>query len=213
MRPPPAAALGLAPGCRYIRRMTDTTPVPPGGPPTTPALPGIVPATILIAPQAILRQKTRQVRPEDIADLRGLLDGMFAAMYAAPGIGLAAPQVGCNLRFAILDLMEQDRPAPLTLINPQVVAASDTLMAREEGCLSLPGQYAEVVRPERVRVRYQDLEGARHEIDADGLFATCLQHEIDHLDGILFVDHISALKRNMLMRRLAKEQKIKAAEA
>ncbi|WP_428375823.1 peptide deformylase [Lichenicoccus sp.] len=175
-----------------------------------PAGTGVLPATILIAPQAILRQKTRRVRPEDVAGIRGLLDGMFAAMYAAPGIGLAAPQIGVGLRFAVLDLMEQDRPAPLILINPEIIAASTSTVAREEGCLSLPGQYAEVVRPERVRVRYQDLDGARHEIDADGLFATCLQHEIDHLDGILFVDHISALKRNMLMRRLAKEQKIKA---
>ncbi len=190
-----------------MRRMNEPTSVSSEfGPAGT----GVLPATILIAPQAILRQKTRRVRPEDVAGIRGLLDGMFAAMYAAPGIGLAAPQIGVGLRFAVLDLMEQDRPAPLILINPEIIAASTSTVAREEGCLSLPGQYAEVVRPERVRVRYQDLDGARHEIDADGLFATCLQHEIDHLDGILFVDHISALKRNMLMRRLAKEQKIKA---
>nr|WP_321983796.1 peptide deformylase [uncultured Lichenicoccus sp.] len=169
-----------------------------------------LPIRILIAPQAILRQKTRRVLPADVPGIRSLLTGMFATMYAAPGIGLAAPQIGVGLRFAILDLMEQDRPAPLTLINPEIIAASETMVAREEGCLSLPGQYAEVVRPERVRVRYHDLDGGRHEIDADGLFATCLQHEIDHLDGVLFVDHISALKRNMLMRRLAKDQKIKA---
>ncbi len=195
-----------------MRRMNDVQPAPatpgPSGGAVAPA--PILPPTILIAPQAILRQKTRRVRPEDVAGLRAMLDGMYAAMYAAPGIGLAAPQVGIGLRFAILDLMEQDRPAPLTLVNPEIIAASETLVAREEGCLSLPGQYAEVVRPDRVKVRYQDLDGVRHEIEADGLFATCLQHEIDHLDGILFVDHLSALKRNMLMRRLAKEQKIKA---
>jgi peptide deformylase len=167
------------------------------------------PLDILIAPQAILRQKTRFVRPEDMQVLRPLLPRMFAAMYRAPGIGLAAPQIGLGLRLAIIDLMENEVPAPLTLVNPEVIAASDALVAREEGCLSLPNQYAEVVRPQSVRVRYQDLDGVRHELDADGLLATCLQHEIDHLDGVLFVDHISALKRNMLMRRLAKEQKSK----
>lgn len=174
------------------------------------AAPEADPLDILIAPNAMLRQKTRIVRPEDVAGLRPLLPRMFAAMYRAPGIGLAAPQVGLGLRFAIIDLMENEVPAPLTLINPEITAASETLVAREEGCLSLPNQYAEVIRPQSVRVRYQDLDGTRHELDADGLLATCLQHEIDHLDGVLFVDHISALKRNMLMRRLAKEQKSKA---
>lgn len=166
------------------------------------------PVEILIAPHAMLRQKTRPVRPEDKAGLRLLLPRMFAAMYRAPGIGLAAPQVGVGLRLAIVDLMENETPAPLTLVNPEIIAASSTLVSHEEGCLSLPGQYAEVVRPESVRVRYHDLDGGRHELDAEGLLAICLQHEIDHLDGVLFVDHLSALKRNMLMRRLAKEQKI-----
>ena len=169
------------------------------------------PLPILIAPQAILRQKTRLVRPEDAAILRPLLPRMFASMYEAPGIGLAAPQVGLGLRFAIIDLMEGEASAPLVLINPEVLAASDALVSREEGCLSLPNQYADVVRPQSVRVGYQDLAGALHQIEADGLLATCLQHEIDHLDGVLFVDHLSALKRNMLMRRLAKEQKSKVA--
>ena len=169
------------------------------------------PLAILIAPQAILRQKTRLVRPEDAVVLRPLLPRMFAAMYKAPGIGLAAPQVGVGLRLAIVDLMENEVPAPLTLVNPEILRASDALVSREEGCLSLPNQYADVTRPQSVRVRYQDLDGTRHELDADGLLATCLQHEIDHLDGVLFVDHLSALKRNMLMRKLAKEQKTKAA--
>ncbi len=169
------------------------------------------PLAILIAPHPVLRQPTRPVRPEDVATLRPLLPRMFAAMYRAPGIGLAAPQVGLGLRFALVDLMEHEVPVPLTLINPEIVASSDTLTAREEGCLSLPDQYADVVRPQGVRVRYQDLEGGWHQIDAEGLLATCLQHEIDHLDGVLFVDRISALKRNMLMRRLAKAQKLRAA--
>ncbi len=170
---------------------------------------GSDPLAILIAPHPLLRQKTRLVRPQDVADLRLLLPRLFAAMYQAPGIGLAAPQVGLGLRIAVVDLMENEVPAPLTLVNPEVVAFSDAQVSREEGCLSLPGQYAEVIRPQQVRVRYQDLDGATHQLDADGLLATCLQHEIDHLDGVLFVDHISALKRNMLMRRLAKDQRIK----
>ncbi len=182
----------------------------------SPALPASVdqvadPLQILIAPHPMLRQRTRAVRPEDVATLRPLLPRMFAAMYRAPGIGLAAPQVGLGLRFALVDLMEHEVAAPLTLINPEIVAGSDTLISREEGCLSLPDQYADVVRPQSVRVRFQDLEGGWHQLDADGLLATCLQHEIDHLDGVLFVDHISALKRNMLMRRLAKAQKLRAS--
>ncbi len=169
------------------------------------------PLSILIAPQAILRQPACPVRPEDAAGLRTLLPRMFAAMYQAPGIGLAAPQVGVGLRLAIVDLTENEVRAPIVLVNPEIVAASETLATREEGCLSLPNQYADIVRPQAVRVRYRDLEGGRHELEAEGLLATCLQHEIDHLDGVLFVDHLSALKRNMLMRRLAKEQKNKIA--
>jgi peptide deformylase len=130
-------------------------------------------------------------------------------MYAAPGIGLAAPQIGQGLRVAVVDLMPDDKPAPFALINPEIVAASEEMATREEGCLSLPGQYADITRPARVRVRFQDEQGARREIEADGLLATCLQHEIDHLDGILFVDHLSTLKRNMIMRRLAKEMRAK----
>ena len=171
---------------------------------------GSGPLSILIAPNAILRRKARPVRPEDIPALRALLPRMFDAMYQAPGIGLAAPQVGLELRLAIVDLARDDVRAPMVLVNPDIAAASDTLVSREEGCLSLPNQYAEVVRPQSVRVRFQDMDGGLREIEADGLLATCLQHEIDHLDGVLFVDHLSALKRNMLMRKLAKEQKNKA---
>lgn len=165
---------------------------------------------ILIAPKPILRAKARPVRPGDDELVRTLAPQMLAAMYAAPGIGLAAPQVGQGLRLAVIDLQPDDQPAPMHLINPEIVAAADELVTREEGCLSLPGQYADVTRPGRVRVRYLDLEGARREIEADGLLAACLQHEIDHLDGVLFVDHLSPLKRNMMMRRLAKEQRQKS---
>jgi peptide deformylase len=138
---------------------------------------------------------------------------MFATMYRAPGIGLAAPQVGVGLRFAVVDLMADDKPAPIALINPEVLARSEELATREEGCLSLPGQYADVTRPARVTVRHTDADGVRRQIEADGLLAACLQHEIDHLDGVLFVDHLSALKRNMILRRLAKELRQKRAEA
>ncbi len=162
---------------------------------------------ILIYPDPALRARARSVATADRATLREVLPRMFAAMYAAPGIGLAAPQVGLALRFCVIDLMPDDQKAPLTLINPQIVAASADLVTREEGCLSLPNQYADVIRPDGIRVQYQDLDGKSHRLDAEGLLATCIQHEIDHLDGVLFIDHISALKRNMLVRRLAKEQR------
>ncbi len=174
--------------------------------PSNPALP------ILVPPAPILRAKARPVGPADADTIRSLAPRMLAAMYAAPGIGLAAPQVGVGLRLAVVDLMPDDKPAPVHLVNPEIVRVSGEWATREEGCLSLPGQYADVGRPARVLVRYHDLEGARQELEADGLLAACLQHEIDHLDGVLFVDHLSALKRNMIMRRLQKELKQKAAE-
>ena len=167
--------------------------------------------SILTPPAAILRAKARPVGPADQDRVRELAPRMLAAMYAAPGIGLAAPQVGVGLRLAVVDLMPDDKPAPIHMVNPEVIRVSEEWATREEGCLSLPGQYAEVSRPGRVMVRYHDLAGARHEIEAEGLLAACLQHEIDHLDGVLFVDHLSALKRNMILRRLAKELRQKAA--
>jgi peptide deformylase len=165
---------------------------------------------ILIAPLPILRAKARPVAPADADAVRALAPQMLATMYAAPGIGLAAPQVGQGLRLAVIDLQPDEKPAPIHLVNPEVVAVSEDWATREEGCLSLPGQYADVSRPARVKVRYLDLQGVRQEIEAEGLLAACLQHEIDHLDGVLFVDHLSALKRNMIMRRLAKEQRQKS---
>jgi peptide deformylase len=165
---------------------------------------------ILIAPHAMLKTRARPVQRADQDAVRRLLPRMFATMYRAPGIGLAAPQVGQLLRVIAIDLMPNNQPNPMSLVNPEIVACSDELAAREEGCLSLPGMYAEVTRPARVKVRYLDETGAKREIEADGLLAACLQHEIDHLDGILFVDHLSALKRNMIMRKLAKEQRQKA---
>lgn len=167
---------------------------------------------ILIAPNPTLKARARAVATGDEAQVRDLVPRLFATMYRAPGIGLAAPQVGVGLRVAVVDLMPDDKPAPIVLINPELVAASDELATREEGCLSLPNQYADVTRPARVKIRYSDQEGARKEMEADGLLAACLQHEMDHLDGILFVDHLSNLKRNIIMRRLAKEQRQKREE-
>lgn len=169
----------------------------------------VEPASILIAPHPALKARCAPVTPADTEQVRALLPRMFASMYKAPGIGLAAPQVGVLLRMCIVDLMPDHRKQPIVLINPEVIAESDEMASREEGCLSLPGQYAQVVRPARVRVRFTDETGARRELDGEGLFGACLQHEIDHLDGVLFIDHISVLKRNMLMRRLAKDQRQK----
>jgi peptide deformylase len=167
---------------------------------------------ILIAPDPVLKARALPVGPGDDAAIRDLMARMFATMYRAPGIGLAAPQVNRLLRVIAVDLMPDNKPQPIGLINPEIIAVSDDLATREEGCLSLPGQYADVTRPARVKVRYLDQSGARQEIEAEGLLSACLQHEIDHLNGILFVDHLSALKRNMIMRRLAKEQRQKRDE-
>ncbi len=174
-------------------------------------MPDPVTLPILIAPNASLRTKARPVAEADAGTVKALAPRMFKAMYAAPGIGLAAPQVGVGLRLVVIDLMPGNEPNPVTLVNPKVVAVSDEWATREEGCLSVPNQYAELSRPARVTVRYHDLQGAQQQIEADGLLAACLQHELDHLDGVLFVDHLSALKRNMLLRKLAKEMKLKAA--
>lgn len=164
---------------------------------------------ILIMPHPSLKAKARKLLPADREIAGALIPRMFAAMYKAPGIGLAAPQVGSLLRLVVIDLMENDGHRPIVLINPEIVAASKELATREEGCLSLPGQYADVTRPAQVKVRYETIAGIRVEIEGDGLLAACLQHEIDHLDGVLFVDHISALKRNMILRKVAKEQRLK----
>ncbi len=180
--------------------------VPAEAPPDASLLP------ILLVPDARLRAKCRLVGPTEADQIRDLSARMLASMYAAPGIGLAAPQVGVGLRLCVIDLQKEDAWAPMVLVNPEIVAASTELATREEGCLSIPGQFAEVTRPARVKVRYQDLSGARQEVEAEGLLSTCLQHEIDHLDGVLFVDHLSALKRNMMLRKLAKEMKAKARE-
>ncbi|SMF07693.1 peptide deformylase [Tistlia consotensis] len=162
---------------------------------------------IITAPDPRLKKKAEAVASVDSA-LRQLMDDMLETMYAAPGIGLAATQVGVMKRVIVLDIArEGEAPQPLRIANPELVWVSDEDASYEEGCLSLPEHYAEVVRPEAIRLKYLDETGAARELEAEGLLATCIQHEIDHLDGILFVDHISALKRNMILRKLLKAKK------
>ena len=167
---------------------------------------------ILLLPDPRLRARARPVGPADADRVRALAPRMLNAMYDAPGIGLAGPQVGEALRLVVVDLQPEDQRDPMVLVNPEIVEASAERAVREEGCLSIPNQYADVERPAVVKVRWHDLEGARREVVADGLLAACLQHEIDHLDGVMFIDHLTPLKRNMLLRRFTKDQKNKRRE-
>ena len=163
---------------------------------------------IIVAPDPRLKLTCAPVARVDTAVAR-LMDDMMESMYAAPGIGLAAPQVGVQKRVIVIDTAKPDEePRPIRLANPELVATSDELKSWDEGCLSLPEHYAEVVRPTRVAVRYLDENSRKREVEADGVLAVCLQHEMDHLDGILFVDHVSALKRNMILRKLRKAKKL-----
>jgi peptide deformylase len=168
----------------------------------------IAPLEILEAPDRRLTTVCAPVERID-ADLLRLLDAMLETMYAAPGIGLAAPQVGVLKRAFVIDLAQEGERAPRFVINPELVWRSETTIVAEEGCLSLPKQFGEVARADQVRVRHLDRQGQTQEIEAEGLLARCLQHEIDHLNGILFVDHLSALKRTMILRRLAKSKRIR----
>jgi peptide deformylase len=135
---------------------------------------------------------------------------MLETMRAAPGIGLAAPQVGQLRRACVIDLGKQGDGQPLFLINPELTWRSDEIVVEEEGCLSLPEQFGQVARAERVRVRFWDRTGAQQEVEGQGLLARCLQHEIDHLDGVLFVDHLSALKRTLILRKLQKAKRARS---
>jgi peptide deformylase len=167
--------------------------------------------SIITAPDPRLKLTAKPVARVD-ARVRKLMDNMLETMYAAPGIGLAAPQVGQALRVLVLDSAREGEPAqPLRVANPEIVWASAEEVACEEGCLSLPEQFAEVTRPAAVKVRYLDHENEIREVHAKGLLAVCLQHEMDHLEGVLFVDHLSKLRRNMILRRLAKAKRQKAA--
>ena len=162
---------------------------------------------IIIEPDPILRQKSEPI--ENINnDTRNLLDDMLETMYAAPGIGLAAVQVGILKRIVVIDVSKKDQEKkPIHLINPEITFKSKKTSLFEEGCLSLPGYFAEIERPSECKVKYIDYNGVKKELNADGLLATCIQHEIDHLDGILFIDYLSKLKKDMIIKKLKKQKK------
>jgi peptide deformylase len=170
---------------------------------------------LVIAPDPFLNQPSATVEVVD-DEVRQLLDDMLETMYASHGIGLAAVQVGVHKRVVVVDV-EQPTPRyendaagpgkPIKMVNPEIVTESDSLNEYDEGCLSFPGQYSSVTRPEKVTVKYLDENGQPQQLEADGLLATCIQHEIDHTNGIVFVDHISKLKRNMILKKLTKAKK------
>lgn len=164
---------------------------------------------ILILPDPQLRLVSAPVEVIDDS-IRTLVSDMFETMYDAPGIGLAAIQIGVAKRVLVTDVGGKDEePSPLVVINPEILWSSDDeFRIHQEGCLSIPEYYEEVERPSRIRLRFMDLEGATREIEADGLLATCLQHEIDHLNGVLFIDHLSRLKRDRVNRKFAKAARL-----
>ncbi len=169
---------------------------------------------IIHAPDPRLKLKCEPVARVDGA-VRRLMDDMLETLQAAPGVGLAAPQIGVTRRVIVVDARRDDEPEAaglFCLANPEIVWRSDEIAEHEEGCLSFPEHYAEVRRPARVKVRYLDRDNRPREIEADVLLAVCLQHEIDHLDGINFVDHLSILKRRMILRKLAKAKRLRAQE-
>jgi peptide deformylase len=173
-------------------------------------------------PDPVLRQISKPIKTFD-KGLKTLVADMFETMYAAPGIGLAAVQVGVPIRLLVIDLQEPADPDdpeskvvrdPRVFINPEILWRSDSEVPYTEGCLSVPEQYAEVMRPDKIRAKWQDADGKAYEEEIEGLLAVCLQHEMDHLNGVLFIDHLSRLKRDMVLKKLAKwrkEQGLKAA--
>jgi len=168
---------------------------------------------IITAPDQRLKVVSTPVKTVDDA-VRRLMEDMLETMYEEPGIGLSAIQVGVPKRIVVVDVArEGEEPAPLRMVNPSIVWHSDNLATYEEGCLSLPEHYAEIDRPASVRVDYVDEEGVRRELEADAILARCVQHELDHLDGVLFVDHLSVVKRNIILRKLAKTKKAKLRES
>jgi peptide deformylase len=166
---------------------------------------------IIVLPDKRLRLVSKPVEVVT-SEIRKLADDMFETMYAAPGIGLAAIQVAEPVRLITMDLAKKDengetKPRPRVFINPEILSRSDEMSVYEEGCLSIPEYYEEVERPAKVRLRFTDLDGRSHEEDAEGLYATCIQHEIDHLNGVLFVDYLSKLKRDRVLKKFTKAAK------
>lgn len=165
---------------------------------------------ILVAPDPRLKQKSAPVERVD-DELRKLMDDMLETMYEAPGIGLAAIQIGVPRRVIVMDLSREGEPkAPQYFVNPEILWTSAETTLCEEGCLSVPDLYEEVERPTKVKVRYLDYQGEIRTVDADGLLAVCIQHEMDHLEGILFIDHLSKLKRSMMLKKLEKAKRLGA---
>ena len=162
---------------------------------------------ILTEPDPFLREKSKKI--ETVNDeIRSLMDDMLETMYAAPGIGLAAIQIGVPKRVIVIDLAKDgEKKNPLYFVNPEIIANSNTDASYEEGCLSVPGQFAEVSRPDKCKVKFLDYNGNEKTLDAEGLLATCIQHEMDHLEGILFIDHLSKLKKSMIVKKLSKHKK------
>ncbi len=162
---------------------------------------------IVIEPDPILRKKSETLEKVD-NELRVLLDDMLETMYAAPGIGLAAVQIGILKRLIVIDISkDKEKKNPLFLINPEIISRSKKTSIYEEGCLSLPGYFAEIERPAECQIKFIDYNGKKKELRADGLLSTCIQHEIDHLNGILFIDYLSKLKRDMIIKKLVKHKK------
>ena len=162
---------------------------------------------IVIEPDPILRKKSENLEKVD-NDTRKLLDEMLKTMYAAPGIGLAAVQIGILKRLIVIDISKEDQKKdPLFLINPVITYKSKNTSVYEEGCLSLPGHFAEIERPSQCSVDYIDYNGKEKKLKADGLLATCIQHEVDHLNGVLFIDYLSKLKKDMIIKKLIKHKK------
>jgi peptide deformylase len=159
---------------------------------------------IIVIPDPRLKLVSEPIANVD-SEVRKLADDMLETMYEAPGIGLAAIQIAVPRRVVTIDLARKDEPRqPVVLINPEIIWRSDQLSIYEEGCLSIPEYYEEVERPAKCRIRYQDLDGKAQELDCEGLMATCVQHEIDHLNGVLFIDYLSRLKRERVMKKFAK---------
>ena len=162
---------------------------------------------ILTEPNEILREKSLFVENVD-QDLQRLMNDMLETMYAAPGIGLAAIQVGVPKRVIVLDISQKDGlKNPMHFVNPEIIEKSTNNLAYEEGCLSVPGQFAEINRPDKCHVKYLDYYGHSKDIKAEGMLAICIQHEIDHLEGILFIDYLSKLKKSMIVKKLSKQKK------
>jgi len=162
---------------------------------------------ILTEPNPTLRKKSLPVDKVD-EQLQNLMNDMLDTMYAAPGIGLAAIQVGVPKRVIVLDIAPKDKPKnPMFFINPEIVETSRDISTYEEGCLSVPGQFAEINRPEKCHIKYLDYYGQPKELKAEGMLATCIQHEMDHLEGILFIDYLSKLKKSMIVKKLSKQKK------